>query len=565
MKIIDKYYFLFFVSMFLLLQVSCKDDNVKYEMTHDLFRPKLVQDPVVELNTILLVWHDIYDAKDYTVEISLKKDFKETFRTYESYENTVLLISDIPYATKYFVRLRANSPVKDIHNSLWMDEIEVSTPKRIVNRVLSLNKEDDLGKDWVVLRWTTDYSVNPLDSISLTPSVEGIESYGKKLSIEDLSNGYLLVKGLTPNVSYTANVYNTLEKSEYNQTYNPIRFRTAGDPVDPIVIPAGTDLTAWFYEKNNDSSIPDGVVYLLEAGSEYILNNKDNASAWDDNWDGVTPNKGFTLIGDSQMGLGRPKVYIRHWFSLSGDASIMAFENIDFYGMNTATGEITADNYNYLINFDSDLSLEMLSIYNCTFTGVGRGLIRTKNDNNKVITNIEIIDSRFYDMCQGGYNVITFNSPSSDLNDQISNILIEGCTFANTNGRQLIGGDAVVSLEELTVTNCTFYKVAVGTAFVNIPSSSGSVNFENNLFAGGTLTDGATIRGYNPGLISSNLNYTTTKENTAATPIGAVLLVGEESVFDEDSLFRNKEIYDFTIIDFDSPVFENYVGDPYWY
>lgn len=565
MKSIFKKYFLYSFTMGLLFLYACKDDSIKYEMSNDIFSPKLVQEPEVKLNTILLVWYDIYHAKDYTIEVSLQKNFKEIFREYKDYENTILLIEDIPYATKFYIRIRANSPIDNKHNSLWLEEIEAATPKRIVNRILSIDKDNDLGKDWAIFKWTKDYESNPIDSIGLVPSQEGIKSIGKKLSTEDLSNGFIHITGLTPNTSYTVNVYNTKEKSIYNQPYNPIRFRTVGDPIDPIKIPAGTDLSAWFNEKNNDPSIPDGVVYLLEAGAEYVLNNKANAEGWDENWDGVTPNKGFTLIGDSKIGLSRPKVYLRHWLSLAGDASIMAFENIDFYGMNSDTGEAGAINYNYLVNFDSEITLELFKIHNCTFTSIGRGLIRTKNDMNKIINNIEITESRFYNMNEGGYSFITFNSPSSDLNDLVANIIIEECTFANTYNNQFINGTGVISLEELYITNCTFYKVAEGAALINIPSAQANIIIENSLFAGETLTNGATIRGYNPSLISATQNYTTTKENMASSPIGAILLMDKEGPINENNLFRNASKYDFTIIDFTSPVYEEYVGDPYWF
>lgn len=535
-----------FLSLFVLLgtMTSCEEDRYAYNKLEDLFQPKFVLDePLVQSNSIAIVWYEVNDASSYTVELHRDNYYKSLFQTYNTTE-TELLMDDIPYETQFYIRVRSNhSNAK--HNSQW-SYASALTEKRpdyaeLLQRVEKLN----ITETSVKVNWTIDAN-NPVDSISVVPAIDvTLPDVARNLTAQEISLGEATVDGLAKNTLYNVNIYDTSKPRKYDKPYNQQTFRTAGPSASTIIVNRGANLDSLLLANNEDPLVPEGTEYLLEAGSLFK----------------ITPfsiNKGFKLVGSTQG--ERPQIEMEgNWNIAEGSyLAALAFENIRFYQTIDAS---------YFFNSGNSWTLEEITFYNCVFNHFKRGFWRHQGGGKyKEIGNFDMSYCTLDEVGghTGPYGTFAINSGGAD---NIRNAVFSNCTFmrdyygtddVNRNFRNLFDyGNSEYPIN-LEYRNVTIYDYAYNQGLINIPAAVGStLIFENVLVAAGC---GRIVRGIAANTTTSfSNNYTTTDYL-----LGASDIEGTELGISAEELFEDPTNGNLTIKDSNSPIVVNGVGDTRW-
>ncbi len=246
---------------------ACEDDKYREEL--DLFQPRFVLDePKVEGNSIALVWYKVNDATSYTVELHLDNFYNSLFAAYNT-TDPQLFIDDIPYATRYYIRLKSVAS-DSLHNSHWTYTNALTESRPAFANLLERVAKADIMETSVTIRWQIDPE-NPVDSIGVVPAMgaDTIPSVTRFLTSEEIGQGYAEIDGLERNTLYNVNIYDTSKPRKYDKPYNTVNFRTAGPSAETIIISRDDDLSAILSAANNNTDVPEGTEYYLPAGSYF--------------------------------------------------------------------------------------------------------------------------------------------------------------------------------------------------------------------------------------------------------------------------------------------------------
>ncbi|MBB4034237.1 hypothetical protein GGR21_000122 [Dysgonomonas hofstadii] len=521
---------------------ACEDDKYREEL--DLFQPRFVLDePKVEGNSIALVWYKVNDATSYTVELHLDNFYNSLFAAYNT-TDPQLFIDDIPYATRYYIRLKSVAS-DSLHNSHWTYTNALTESRPAFANLLERVAKADIMETSVTIRWQIDPE-NPVDSIGVVPAMgaDTIPSVTRFLTSEEIGQGYAEIDGLERNTLYNVNIYDTSKPRKYDKPYNTVNFRTAGPSAETIIISRDDDLSAILSAANNNTDVPEGTEYYLPAGSYFKVSP-------------FTIKKGFKLTGSTDG--ERVQIELTGSWNTESDVYIssLEFENIEFFQTIDA---------GYFFNSGNAWNMEQVIFFNCTFKHFKRGFWRHQgSDKLKRIGRLEM-ENCMLDECgghTGPYGTFSINSGGAD---NIENAIFTNCTFmrdhyqtddVTRNMRHLFDYGSSAYPINLEYRNITIYDYAYNQRLINIAAAENStLVFEKVLVAAAC------------GNIYSLAAKTTT--SFADNYVTADYLVGPASInatelgISANNLFVNPTAGDLTIKDANSPIVTNRVGDTRW-
>lgn len=535
-----------FISVLLMgvLLKSCQADNLIYNRQDDLFQPKFVlAAPLVESNSIALVWYKVNDADSYTVELHTDNYYKSLYKSF-TVTDTQIFMDDIPYKTQFYIRLRANH-ADTAHNSQWAYTSALTEERPPFAAILNKVEKINIGENEVKVSWIID-AQNPVDSISVEPALnKELPAVGRYLTAEEILNGEATLTGLEKNTLYNLNVFDNNKDRRYDKPYNQVTFRTAGPSAETIIVTKDMDLDAILRENNENPDIPEGTEYFLEAGSLFKITP-------------FTIVKGFKLIGGTQG--ERPQIEMNgNWNIAEGSfISTLAFENIRFYQ--------TIDS-GYFFNSGNSWTVGEISIYNCVFNHFKRGFWRHQGSGKyKEIGSYDMSYTTLDEVGghSGPYGTFVCGSGGAD---NIKSAVFSNCTFMrdhyqttdlNRNFRHLFDYGSSAYPIHLEYQNITIYDYAYNRGLINIPAAVGStLIFKNVLLASAS---GKVIQ-------AIAANTTTTFGNNYTTTdylLGASAIQGTELGISAQDLFVNPTQGNLMIKDSNSPIVTNRVGDTRW-
>lgn len=532
------------IILFGTMITSCEEENFTYNKVEDLFQPKFVlSEPLVESNSIALVWYKINNASSYTVELHMDNYYKSLFASYTT-TGTQILMDDIPYKTQYYIRVRANYS-NDKYNSLWSYTNALTEERPTYAQILHRVEKVNITETDVTVTWTID-SENPVDSIAVAPALaKEFPSIGRYLTADEITRGEATLTGLEKNTLYNLNIYDTQKPRKYDKPYNQQTFRSAGPSAETILVNRGMNLDSLLRANNENPVIPEGTEYFLEAGSLFKITP-------------FTILKGFRLIGGTQG--ERPQIEMNgNWNVAEGSyLAALAFENIRFYQTIDA---------GYFFNSGNSWTVEEISFYNCVFNHFKRGFWRHQGGGK--YKEIGSFDMSYCTLDEvgghtGPYGTFAINSGGAD---NIKSAVFSNCTFMRDyygttdrtrNFRNLFDyGNSEYPIH-LEYRNVTIYDYAYNQGLINIPAAVGStLVFENVLVASAC---GRIVRGIAANTTTSFSNNYTTSDYL----LGASDINGTELGISANDLFENPTTGNLTIKDLNLPIVINRVGDTRW-
>lgn len=548
MRTILKFQFILSL-IFCFAIVGCQEE--KYEEELDLFQPRFVlEEPAVEGNSFAIVWYEVNDAVSYTVELYLDNYYTEHYATFEQ-TSTNFYIDNIPYGTRYYVRVRSNAP-KAINNSHWAYTSATTETRPAYDHILNDVQRIDIEDYAVTIKWDVS-DENPVDSISVLPIVNTAAApINRYLTDAEKQSGEAYIDNLSQKTLYSVTLFDTAKPGTYDKPYNQVRFTTTGPAAGSVMVNQGDDLSAILNAANINPDVPEGVEYILENGATFSLAP-------------FAITKGFLLTSPS--GGERADVTMiagtsGSWWNFAANAYVekMEFSNINFSHEEGNTS-------GYFMNAENSYEAEQIVFFNCDFSGFGRGFWRHKNNNYKRIGSFEmdycVIKNCGAFNASGGYGTFNMGSDTDDMAyDNIESASFTNMTFMNAvNGSMgnLFYAPKTTYPVNLTYKNVTIYNYFDSSAsLVQFSWATGStLTFENVLFAsrGGAFF-------VEPSGLTKNFsnNYVTTEASSAGySLVNAVNL--EVSATD---LFADPANGNLTIKMLTSPIVANEVGDPRW-
>jgi hypothetical protein len=539
-------YILAFFSMILLggMFNSCQQDEFAYAKVGDLFQPKFVLTaPVVESNSIAVVWYKVNDAVSYTVELHLDNYYSSLFKSYTT-TDTQIFMDDIPYKTQFYIRVRANSENAKF-NSQWSYTNALTEDRPEYAQILKPVENVNITETEVTVNWTID-AANPVDSISVAPAQsKEIAAIGRKLTDAEKATGQAKIEGLEKSTAYNVNVYDNNKPRIYDKPYNQVSFRSAGPSPGQILVMKGDDLDALLRANNDDAAIPEGTEYFLEAGSLFKITP-------------FTISKGFKLTGGTEGAM--PEIEMNgNWNIAEGSLlTSLAFENIRFYQTIDAS---------YFFNSGNSWTIGEINFYNCVFNHFKRGFWRHQGGGKyKEIGSLDMKYCTFDEVGghTGPYGTFVFGSAGAD---NVKSAVFFNCTFMrdyyqttdkNRNFKNLFDYGTSAYPIYLKYENISIYDYAYNRSLINIPNAVGSTLIFKNVLLASACGKVIQAIAANTTTEYSN-NYTTTDYLLGPTSIQGTAL-GKSA----QDLFVNPTAGDLTIKDSNSPIVTNKVGDLRW-
>lgn len=536
------------LAMGALCLTSCKED--KFTNRGDLFQPRFATDPAVKVtnyNDASIVWYQVNDAVSYTVQLYEDYYYQNLFMEQETKE-PYIVIKDIPYAKRYYVRVRSNA-ADPVHNSMWaLTDFTTEVRPDYAHIVQGVSKSE-IEDDKAIIRWVVD-AENPADSISIEPAIDKtLTSLTRTLTAEERAQGWMQATGLTPNTLYAVNLYDTSKPRRYDKPYNMVNFRTTGPAPETIQVDLLDDLSAILTANNSDPDIPEGTVYELPGGSTYVIRPLGGVS------------KGFRIVGPADE--AKPVLVMNGSWGFANGAYVskFSFENV----------EIRNQQINqYFFNTGNSYTVEEVSFTNVDFRNVYRGFWRHQASNVKHIQSFEM-DGCWFDQCgwqSGTYGTFNFASAGKGeigQYDQIDQIVIRNCTFSRGGSKQdpawgwgnLINHSTTSAPINLIVENVTFYDFCVNQRLIDISNTEKSTVEIRNIIVASPMGEIITL-GSGTRTAYSN-NYVTTDY-----PLGGGLLRATELGKSAADIFEDPENGDYTIKDTGSLIYASKAGDNRW-
>ncbi len=529
------------------LSTACTEDE--FTSRGDLFQPRFATDPAVTVrncNDMSLVWYRVNDAVSYTVQLFEDTYYQRLFMEIETVDPFVN-IEDIPYATRYYVRVRSNA-ANEINNSQWARTDFTTDPRPAYAHILQGVSRTEIEDNAVTLRWLVD-EANPVDSFSIVPTMdETLPSVQGYLTAEQKAAGEMKVENLVASTLYTVNIYDTTKPRKYDKPYNAVTFRTTGPAPAVIEIGVLDDLSQILRDNNDDPDIPEGTEYSLPGGSAYT----------------ITPfavRKGFRLVGPADD--VKPVITLNGTWSMASGAYVSCFDFENLEIRNQALQQ-------YFFNSGNPFTIESSNFVNVDFKGINRGFWRHQASNVKHIIDMTI-DNCWFDQCgwqTGTYG--TFNFGSAGKNeigeyDQIDAITIRNTTFSRGGYKQdpaygwgnLMAHNTSSSPIELTLENVTFYDFCVNNRLIDVSNTEGSVITVRNVLIASPMST----------LFSRGSGTTTSFDNNYYTtdyPLGGSDINATAAGISAADLFVDPDGGDYTIKDKSSLIYITRAGDPRW-
>ena len=162
-----------------------------------------------------VTWGTGSKADFYIIEISKDSLYQDDIQTGsivfgedKSITKSPFTLTNLDSDTKYYLRIKSCSNEKISSKWAYHEKFSFKTKSE---QIMSPVASEDLKATSVTLRWTAGKTVTNMDI--LTPDLAVIKTIN--LDADAIANGYVTVTGLTPNTSYTANLYNGTVKRGY--------------------------------------------------------------------------------------------------------------------------------------------------------------------------------------------------------------------------------------------------------------------------------------------------------------------------------------------------------------
>lgn len=393
---------------------SCddRDDEITTLELERLFTPSKLESILKKEINLVLTWRNINGAESYVVELyndSLVFDEANLVKKVEVTSNKFEYI--LEGDTRYSMRVK--SLASNGKESKWSDGL---TLKSGLNNIFLGQESGDITTDKAILRWPAGVNAT---KITLTSTDGNVIS--QDITAENIRTGVVTIEGLSPATGYTAILYNNEAK------IGSTAIVTMSDGA--IIIKPGDDLLAIL------TTAEDGSIFVVKAG-EYLSTGEI-----------VTISKSITIQGETKSNKpiihGQLQIEKVASFTLAdvildgtkSDATLLDYalrftSTEGTYGNISVTG-CEIKNFNKsLIAAESAMKavVETIEIDDCIVTNIqgngGDGIdVRAG-----LIKNLKLTRSTF-NKVTSSRDFIRLDDTSASFKDQISNILIDKCTF----------------------------------------------------------------------------------------------------------------------------------------
>lgn len=559
------------VLAFCLLNItSCKDEN---EEMPRLFRPSFIASSCfAEGNTISLAWRTSGEATSYTVELSRDATFQAESAEVQTVKGNKCTFSNLRYETGYYARVRANNEGLDIISNWTEYTSSIKTLSRVIPKILYAPDENLIMENSAVIEWKVS-DTNPVDGVSVWLADGG--SAGEKhfdLSASEIASGKYMISGLSPRSTYLVALTNS-KAPEGAEKYNQRKFTTAGMPAGAVLATDGVDLLKKIKEGMNDDS-KSSLIFQLQNGVDYYLSADGLPGS---NTGDIKLTKSIAFLANPGE---RPTLYIRKGGfiikpELDNIPEIEYFivENVNVkepvvdggsggsktrllnIGKHDAGTDITIDRFEIrnsdivlpssvlMMNDASEgtTTIKRIRIDNCRVTGINDtkyvtkqfGFIHAINKGSDVWSDVSVTNSTFYEfyISPGVFGVLTADVP-------------------------------VAPNSKVSISNCTFYNWATSKTSYTAIGNFSKLSTALSVSVSGCVFGYSAGKAIDPGTCSltAKNNYCTTDFEQASDKGLPLIALG----LSDSSFFRNAKDSDFTVIDFESVVYTQEYGDPYW-
>jgi len=503
------------------LMNACQKKPVDYFYPSRIFTPTsvsiLAYDTLVNISWPASLYTQTMHVT-YTVQIGRDSTFQSGADFTLVADTNFIVVTDDTLAdrVKYFVRVRANATGgADSSNWVYATSSFTLTGVQIFGAILN----SDILDNAVRLNWKPTPGVN----LIVLTDTNG-DTMHVNISSTDNANGMIIVNGLKPGTTYTAQIFaGTKSKGLISFTTKPA---LSGNIIDLRGI---TGRPTVLYDTL--PQIPSGSIVLLARGQTYTIPST------------YTFDRTVTIM--SGMGFSTPAVLqLSSNFDATGKIDSLRFSDL----------VIATSGAQYFMNVGNTATIGTLSLVNCTTQGVfTNSLVRLKTANDtirKLYVNNCIFDSIGI---QSKYAVFYANASSSAEIDQIE---IHNSTFYNF--YYFIRQDNVHPSSCL-IDHCTFNAfINQGGYFINYTYFPATFVLSNNIFGSTLDPSNANWIKSTPNLTVTNCFYTTDCVFSANSIYGATAYNGSSTV-----LFRSPSTGDFTLMD--ASFASGYkAGDPRW-
>ena len=414
--------------------------------------------------------------------------FKTITRTIIIKDTNIVTFDSLKWSQLYQVQIRANA-LDTIKNSKFGNLGSIKTPK--FPTIMNTPSISDVTDEALKVSWVTGGA-----AVTSVKVLKGSDSSLVKtvtLTNTDITNQYAIVSGLASGSSYIVYLYSGTSVRGWDN------FRTASPLAGNIVDLRGI---------TGRPSVLSDTIPLIPAGSTVLLKRSEvyNISA------ALNLSNSITIISGSDLTVtNQALIYFTSNFNFTAGSAI---DYIDFRDVT-----LRSDSYGsrYLFNTTASATVGRISLVNCK-AEIFRGLVRLQSGTvaltNYVITNCIIDSIKDYGVLTVGVatakvdNIAITNSTFYKVNKLIassaagstsSSVLIQNCTFNETP----LGGGATLLIDYNT--NNVTSGIVINKCIMGIAQSGGtSMQVKGVRYATSSSADGGGSYGTSDYLVSGN-------------------------------------------------------------
>jgi len=512
----------------LLLVLSTGCESYNEALLNDignkrLFSPILKKPQIRNQTNVELDWETRAEDDHYVIEFSADdSEFTTIFKTVEVTAEELPVQVALDGETLYSIRIKAVS-ANGKEDSNW----SVTTANTLSEQIFLPVQETDIAAVEAILRWVPNSTVT---KIVLSPG-----DITHIITPEEKASGIATVKGLVPEESYQANLFNNTKKR------GAITFKTGIDIGDGILVKNGEDLLQAIENAPADAKL------FLEPGNYKTL-----ASDGINLTTEMILKKSITISGIP----GKAKPVLHYKITINTGIENISLLNLDLDGTGIENGSVftvaplNAANYGDIL------------LSGCEIHDFVRSLLSASNANGSKIASLKLENCKVTNVnTNDGAEFINVRSA------YVGSIVFKNSTFNTCSyNRDFIRLDAVSGLtgggltSAVSIENCTLHNVSNSASpkrilYVRFISNASTIR--NTLFTNTTAifaNQGATVMpifGNNNYFNAANFKDSTISNNKVDAT-GTTL----------DPQYEDAASGKFTISN--QTLIDNNVGDPIW-
>lgn len=447
---------------------SCKKDE--FDPSVDLSRQFLptelkidAKETQVRISWSRALFTTSSDSVSYTVLVSTDSTFASTSEIITKVTDTASIIltdDDLVVKQKYFALIKTNGRGTTADSKWGRTPAFSITGEQIFSPVLPSEIKDKS----VILRWRNTLDLTKIRLIPATGSVMEIA-----LTPSDITDNFKLITGLTPQTSYTAEIY------QGTKLKGTTTFVTPEPSIFTVILDPGADLIAAVNDAANGDVIGlNPGVYNAEANLVFAQKNVTIQS--------VSGNPGDTKVNFKEV-------------VLAGSGAGAVLKGIEFDG--------AAYSASYFINLVGGVgndagaaTFSSIVVDNCNVHNLANCIMRANraaNGDHK-INSIKFTNSKAYDISPGA-SYVTFTLEKLEF----KTMELSNSTFYNI-GRTFISAGTTLpssaTKPSVLIDQCTFNNFGSGGSnrnYLIIDANANPIDFvlRNSILANSPMTGGA--------------------------------------------------------------------------